>query len=135
MTRPQIKLIEPRDLGPRDWGTEELIAQGDGYIGKKLTMKAATAGGLQFHERKDESFLLVEGRAMVEFDDGLGGLASIHLKPGMMVHVPPGAPHRVTAFTECVFYEWSNPVFNDRVRVEKEYNEPDVDGLPTTTGS
>ena len=132
MTRPQIRLVEPRDLGPREWGTEELIAQGDGYIGKRLSMKAGSAGGLQYHERKEETFLLVEGKALVEYDDGLGGLASIYLLPGMTVHVPKGAPHRVTALTDAVFYEWSNAVFNDRVRVEREYNEPETGGLPTS---
>ena len=132
LRRPQVKLVQPRDLGPRDWGKEELIAEGSTYIAKKLTMKHGTAGGLQYHERKEESFLLVEGKALVEYDDGMGGLASLYLLPGMMVHVPIGAPHRVTALADCVFYEWSNPVFNDRVRVEAEYNEPETGGLPTS---
>jgi hypothetical protein len=46
--------------------------------------------------------------------------------------VPAGAPHRVRAMTDCTFYEWSTPVFNDRVRVELEYGEPEAGGLPTT---
>ena len=130
MTR-SIQLVQPRDLGPREWGTETLIAEGQGYIAKRLFMLAGKAGGLQFHERKDEAFLLVEGEAVVDSDDGRGGLIRTHLSPGMMVHVPPGAPHRVTAVTNCTFYEWSNPVYNDRVRVEAQYGEPEVGGLPT----
>ena len=133
MRRPQIKLVVPKDLGPRDWGTEELIVQTEHYIGKKLTMKHGTAGGLQYHERKEESFLLVEGKALAEYDDGIGGLAAYYLLPGMMVHVPKGAPHRVTALSDCVLYEWSTPHFNDRVRCEREYNEPETGGLPTTS--
>ena len=91
-----------------------------------------TAGGLQYHRQKMESFILVEGLAAVDYDDGTGSLTSRAIQPGTMVHVPPGAPHRVHALTDCVFYEWSTPHFNDRVRVEEEYGEPEVGGLPTT---
>jgi mannose-6-phosphate isomerase-like protein (cupin superfamily) len=119
-------------MGPREWGTETLIAQGDGYIGKRLDMKAGTAGGLQYHVEKEESFLLVEGKALVDFNGADGTLHQIDLRPGEMVYVPKGAVHRVTALTDCTFYEWSNDVFNDRVRVEAEYGLPESGGLPTT---
>lgn len=132
ISRPQIQIVQPRDMGPREWGTETLIAQGDGYIGKKLEMLAGTAGGLQYHAEKEESFLLIEGVAVVESDNGAGQLRSIELRPGMMVHVPCGAPHRVRAISDCVFHEWSTPHFNDRVRVEAEYGEAETGGLPTT---
>jgi mannose-6-phosphate isomerase-like protein (cupin superfamily) len=127
-----VDFVTPRDLGPRDWGTETLIVQTDHYIGKRLDMKAGTAGGLQYHVHKDEAFLLVEGVAAVEWDNGDGTLALMTLRPGQMVHVPPGAPHRVTAITDCVFYEWSTPHFHDRVRCEAEYGQPEAGGLPTT---
>ena len=131
MTRPQIQLVKPRNLGPRDWGTETLIVETEHYIGKRLTMRAGSAGGLQYHAIKDEAFLLVEGVAIVDFARG-EHLASVELRAGMMVHVPPGSPHRVRAITDCVFYEWSTPVFDDRVRCEAEYGEPEVGGLPST---
>lgn len=132
MSRPQIQRVPPRDLGPRDWGTETLIIETPHYIGKRLDMKAGTAGGLQYHRAKIESFLLVSGSAIVEAENGHGHLGAIPLTVGDMVHVPAGAPHRVTAVSDCVFYEWSTPVFNDRVRCEAEYGEPDTGGLPTT---
>lgn len=131
MSRPSIQFVEPRDLGPREWGRELLICETDAYIGKRLEMKAGSAGGLQYHRRKVESFLLLEGAAFVDSDDQ-GRLIRLFLKPGDMVHVPAGAPHRVTAVSDCVFFEWSTPVFDDRVRCEAEYGEPDVGGLPTT---
>src|SRR5687767_3126826 len=111
MSRPQIQIVPPRDMGPRAWGTETLIAQGDGYIGKRLEMKAGTAGGLQYHVEKEETFALVDGEAYVDSEDGAGRLKRLHMTPGMVVHVPKGAPHRVTAITDCTFYEWSNDVF------------------------
>lgn len=132
MSRPKIELVPSRDLGPREWGTETLLVQTDAYLGKCLWMKAGSAGGLQYHVDKDESFLLLSGQAWVDSDDGRGQLVSTLLHPGHMVHVPPGAPHRVRAISDCVFYEWSTPHFNDRVRCEKDYGEPETGGLPTT---
>lgn len=127
-----IELIQPRDLGPREWGYEILIIETPHFIGKRLEMKAGCAGGLQYHVNKEEAFLLESGEAMVEYDDGQGLLTRMYLEPGQMVYVPTGAPHRVTALTDAIFYEWSTPHFDDRVRVEKQYGQPELGGLPTT---
>lgn len=132
MSRPSIRLFSPRDLGPREWGTETLIIETPHFIGKRLEMNEGTSGGLQYHVHKEEAFLLVYGIAYVEYDDGTGTLVRRVMNVGEMVHVPPGAPHRVTAVTACLFFEWSTPHFNDRVRVEAEYGEPDTGGLPST---
>lgn len=129
-----IEEFVPRVVGPRDWGEELLLVQTDDYLLKRLTMKAGTAGGLQYHERKTESFHLHEGEALVSYDDGEGNLVHVTMHPGQTFHVPTFAPHRVKAITDCVFFEASVPVFDDRVRVEEEYGEPETGGLPTTGG-
>src|SRR3990167_9139797 len=134
MTRPSIELFAPRSLGARDWGVELLIAETPAYIGKVLHMNAGTAGGLQYHREKIETFYLFSGAAWVDYDDGTGTLVRLAMSPGMSVHVPAGAPHRVTAIVDSVFFECSTPVFDDRVRCESEYGEPDAGGLPTTSG-
>lgn len=129
--RPSISLFPPRDVGARSWGREILVAQTDAYIGKVLLMHAGQAGGLQYHAKKVETFYLHSGEAFVDYDEG-GKLVRLAMREGMSVHVPAGAPHRVTAILDCVFFECSTPVFDDRVRVEAEYGEPEVGGLPTT---
>ena len=118
--RPSIELRAPIDMGPRDWGYEYLIAQTDAYIGKMLDMRAGKAGGLQYHRTKVETFYLAKGEALVDYDAGDGKLTRVVMKPGMSVHVPAGAPHRVTAVMDCIFFECSTPVFNDRVRCEAD---------------
>lgn len=131
MSRPSIEVFPVAPVGPRNWGQEILIAHTPEYIGKLLLMKAGAAGGLQYHVEKKETFYLFEGEAVVDYDDG-GVLNRLPMFAGMSVHVPPGAPHRVTAITDCTFFEVSTPVFDDRVRVEADYGEPEVGGLPTT---
>lgn len=132
MSRPSITVVEPRDLGERNWGVETLLIETEKWIGKRLDMIAGTAGNLQYHRWKEEAFHLHSGKATVEYDKD-GSLVKLEMLPGMTVHVPPGAPHRVTAITDCVFYEWSNPVYSDRVRCEADYHEPEADGLPSTS--
>lgn len=131
--RPSIELFAPYSVGPRLWGEEIVIAQTDQYVAKVLNMRAGTAGNLQCHQRKIETFFLFSGSAYVDYDKGDGTLTRMVMSAGMSVHVPVGAPHRVTAITDSTFFEASTPIFNDRVRLEAEYGEPTVDGLPTTS--
>ena len=130
--RPSVELFAPYSVGPRTWGEEIVIAQTDQYLAKILNMRAGTAGNLQCHRRKIETFFLFTGSAYVDYDKGDGKLTRMVMSAGMSVHVPVGAPHRVTAITDSTFFEASTPVFDDRERLEHEYGEPDVDVLPTT---
>jgi mannose-6-phosphate isomerase-like protein (cupin superfamily) len=115
----------------RPWGEEIFIAQTPRYLGKLLQMRAGTAGGLQYHVEKDETFYLLSGSALV--DSVIGGtLVRQPMGAGQAFHIPPGAVHRVTAVTDCVFVETSTPHYDDRVRVEAAFGEPDTGGLPTT---
>lgn len=112
-----IEKVTPKVLGPKPWGTELLVAHTETYTGKCLSMKAGHSGPLQYHERKDETFFLFSGRALVRYHDSRGDLQVTTMYPGESYHVPPGAVHQVEALDDCVFFEASNPVFDDRVAV------------------
>lgn len=127
-----IEKFDVRDIGERTWGREILIARTPEYIGKVLLMQAGKAGGLQFHREKIETFYLHSGRALVMSDRGDGTLTQVEMLPGESYHIPVGAVHRVEAVEDCVFFECSTPVFDDRVRVEGRYGLPEDGGLPTT---
>lgn len=127
-----IELFAPYLVGAREWGEEVVIACTDQYLGKVLNMRAGKAGGLQMHREKMETFFLFSGSAYVDYDAGDGKLTRMVMSAGMSVHVPPGSVHRVTAITDSTFFEVSTLHFNDRVRMESVYGEPEVGGLPTT---
>lgn len=112
-----IERFTPRELGPKPWGRELLVAQTDQYIAKVMWMRAGTSGPLQYHERKDETFFLLSGRAQVRYKGPSGALVTVDMQPGEAYHVPPTAVHQVSAVEDCVFVEGSTPVFNDRVAV------------------
>ena len=123
MTRKSIQKLEPR-VEKRVWGNEIFLVETPNYIGKRLEMNAGTAGGLQVHVEKEETFYLLSGRAWVDYDNGVGDLTRHEMVPGEIFHIPTNATYRVIAVEDCVFFEWSLPIYNDRIRVEPEYEQP-----------
>ena len=115
--RPSIEPFTPRELGNKPWGTELLVAETEHYIGKCLFMAAGKGGNLQYHERKVETFFLASGQALVEWEQNGEKRTSV-MEQGQSFHVPAGAIHGVTALDDCVFFEASTPVFDDRIVIE-----------------
>ena len=116
---PQIEKFDPVELGPKLWGREMLVAHTPLYTLKVLYMRAGHSGPLQYHQKKDEAFHLLSGKAVVEWQDTDGTFKTNVMREGESYHIPPGAVHRVEAIEDCVFVEASNPVFDDRVAVKK----------------
>ena len=119
----------------RSWGTETVVIETGQYLGKVLRYRAGHAGGLQLHRTKDEAFFMHRGTALIDSDDGTGLLMTRQMGPGESCHIPAGAPHRFQAITDCVVFEVSTPVHDDRVRLEEHYGVPvigDAYGLETT---
>lgn len=110
-----LERFEPRELGPKPWGTELLVAETKDYIGKCLYMRAGSQGAMQYHVKKDETFHLFSGTATVREKDADGAIVEVPMQAGESYHVPPGTIHQVRAETDCVFFEASTPVFDDRV--------------------
>ena len=117
MNHPPIERFSPREIPGKPWGQELLVAHTPFYTGKVLTMRAGASGPLQYHERKDEAFHLFSGEALVRTKHPDGTIIAIRMLPGETYHIPPGAIHQVEAVIECVFFETSTPVFDDRVGV------------------
>ena len=121
-----MPFVEPYEIPGKPWGKEVVLAHTDTYTLKRLVYSAGHQGALQMHVRKDEAFSLVSGVAEVTWADYYEGpLITSRMLPGQTFHVPPGTPHKFRAITECVVYEASNPVFDDRVNVAEEYGDDD----------
>ena len=128
-----IKIFTPEDVGPRAWGREILVAHSKGkYTGKILMYNAGAKGGLQYHRVKDETSYLFSGEMLLRYDTGDGKLTETKITAGASVYIPAGAVHQEEALTDCIIFEASNPVFDDRVRMEEHYGLKIEGGLPTT---
>ena len=113
--------FEPRRV-EKPWGWELIWAETDDYVGKLLFIRAGEALSLQYHEVKDESWLVREGRARLELGEARDGeLEAIEVHPGDALRYRPGTLHRVTAIEDTLVIEVSTPHLDDVVRVEDRY--------------
>ena len=106
----------------KPWGHELIWALTDRYCGKLLFVKAGASLSLQFHNEKDESWLVQSGRAKLELGDaGQKVLSEEVIGPGSAFHYRPGTVHRVTAIEDTTILEVSTPHLDDIVRLEDRY--------------
>ena len=112
--------VEPRRVD-KPWGWELVWAEADDYVGKLLFVRAGQALSLQYHEVKDESWLVQEGRAMLELGEVGGELETIEIATGDAFRYRPGTVHRVTAVEDTLILEVSTPHLDDVVRLEDHY--------------
>lgn len=132
MSRPSIQPFTPLPI-EKPWGLQLIIGKTADYMGSCLFYEKGKSGDLQAHRRKVETFFLMSGDAVVHYDDGTGALVEHRMVPNESFHIPAGAPHKFTALEDCIVFEVSTPVENDRVRLEEAYGmESNLKGLPTT---
>jgi mannose-6-phosphate isomerase len=106
----------------KPWGHELIFAVTDRYVGKLLYVKAGEAISLQFHNVKDESWYILEGRVQLELGaPGQGALASEVVGAGASFRFEPGTVHRVRAIEDTTICEVSTPELDDVVRLEDAY--------------
>jgi mannose-6-phosphate isomerase-like protein (cupin superfamily) len=105
----------------KPWGWELVWAETEHYAGKLLFVRAGEALSLQYHERKDESWLVREGRARLELGEVGGELEAVEIRAGDAFRFPPGTVHRVTALEDTLVVEVSTAQLDDVVRVEDRY--------------
>ena len=123
---PNLETLEPWRFETRrvdkPWGYELIWALTDAYCGKLLHVNAGESLSLQFHEVKDEAWLVQSGRAKLE----LGAVGDAVLKTevvgaGAAFHYAPGTVHRITAIEDTDILEVSTPHLEDVVRLEDAY--------------
>ncbi len=112
--------VEPRHVD-KPWGWELVWAETPEYVGKLLFVRSGESLSLQYHEVKDESWLVREGRARLELGGVGEGLESFEIAPGDAFRFRPRTVHRVTALEDTLVLEVSTPHLDDVVRVEDRY--------------
>ena len=111
----------------KPWGHELIWAESDEYVGKLLFVRSGHALSLQYHERKDESWLVQGGRASLELGQVGEELTTIEIRAGDAFRYRPGTVHRVTALEDVTILEVSTPHLDDVVRLDDRYGRPERD--------
>lgn len=114
------------DLSParkvnKPWGHEEIFAETPNYVGKILFVRQGEALSLQYHEVKEETLRVLEGKLELVTGTDLDHLESHTIGPEIVFHLPPGTLHRMIAVTDCWLLEVSTNHLDDVVRLEDRY--------------
>lgn len=117
---PAVRRAE-ETLVEKPWGYEVRWAVTDRYLGKILHVRKGEALSLQYHQRKDETLLVVRGCVDTEIGFESGDLKTHRMREGDSVHLTPGTRHRLTAVEDTDIYEVSTPEIDDVVRLEDRY--------------
>jgi mannose-6-phosphate isomerase-like protein (cupin superfamily) len=91
-----------------------------GSTGSRPTPRRSLS--LQFHNVKDESWYVLEGRAELEL--GAPGERMLNKEvvgPGAAFRFAPGTVHRLKAVEDTTILEVSTPQLDDVVRLEDRY--------------
>ena len=117
--------MNPYATSPRKvekpWGWELVWAEADDYVGKLLFVRAGESLSLQYHEVKDESWLVQQGRANLELGGVDGELETFEIAPGDAYRFRPRTVHRITAVEDTLVIEVSTNHQTDVVRLEDRY--------------
>jgi quercetin dioxygenase-like cupin family protein len=104
----------------KPWGFELLFAQTPNYAGKLIFIRKGHRLSLQYHQKKDETMYLYQGKIRLEIEDE-GKMVSKTFEPGQSIRIAPHTKHRLKAIEDTTIFEVSTPELDDVVRLEDDY--------------
>ena len=105
----------------KPWGYEIWYALTENYAGKILHVDRGCRLSLQFHERKDESCYLLNGRLLLIKGPTADELTQQTIGPGQIWRNRPGDVHTIEAVEDSDVLEVSTPHLDDVVRLHDLY--------------
>ena len=93
------------------WGQERILHNDHGYCMKELTLNLGWQSSMHKHIVKRETFLVIEGTALVEFEN-----VEVSFPAGTHATIAPGQWHRFRALTSsCRIVEASTEHYDEDV--------------------
>jgi mannose-6-phosphate isomerase len=110
----------------KPWGFELHWTPSDKpYMGKLIHVNAGARLSLQTHDKKQESWFLINGRGKVIWENTEGELIETELEEGKGYSCALGQRHRLAGITDCDIIEVSTPEIGTTFRLEDDYKRPD----------
>ena len=110
----------------KPWGYEvHWVPEDAPYMGKLIHINSGARLSLQVHDKKQESWFLVKGKAAVSWQDESGEMVETQLKHGCGYSTKVGQKHRLIGVTDCDIIEVSTPEDGTTYRLEDDYLRPD----------
>lgn len=115
----QIKIEKP-------WGYELLLTPPEAKATAKiLHLNKGSRFSLQFHEKKAETLVLINGEAKLIWGNDKDHLFEEKMGNGRGYFIPKGLIHRCEAVTDCEIFESSTKEEGTTVRLEDDYARKD----------
>lgn len=109
----------------KPWGYEIHWVPADApYMGKIIHINEGARLSLQLHDEKQESWLVVNGKAAVIWENEKGEMVQTELQPGVGYSTQLGQKHRLVGLTDCDVVEVSTPELGTTWRLEDDYARP-----------
>lgn len=105
----------------KPWGWEKWIEVNPNYVVKELFMKANNCCSLQYHEKKHESFYVLNGQIKFEVGKDKDNLEEIILNTGDFYTIEPLIVHRMSAIVDSLYLESSTNFLDDVIRLDDKY--------------
>lgn len=119
-TSPFVKRVD------KPWGYEVIFTPPDlPYTGKIIHVDAGKRLSLQAHDKKQESWTILNGRGKVIWENSEGELIETELVSGQGYTCKIGQRHRLAGITDCDILEVSTPELGTTYRLEDDYARPD----------
>ena len=119
----------------KPWGHELWInGEHPGYVLKKIGIKRGNRTSLQYHNFKEETNLLVQGRVALAYSSDkkledneakADNIDSVEITPLTSIHVMPKSIHRLEAIENSLLYEVSTPHLDDVIRISDDTHRSD----------
>ena len=103
------------EIHPKGWGYEKWIVNKDEYCGKLLHIIKGMKCYWHYHEKKDETFYLQEGKLLVKYseEDDIEKAVEVIMEGGDKFHVYRGLRHQMFALEDSDLFEFSTQHFED----------------------
>ncbi|MEN9407679.1 MAG: hypothetical protein RLZZ455_895 [Candidatus Parcubacteria bacterium] len=120
LTESYVRKIE------KPWGFElHFVPDSLPYMGKIIHVDAGKRLSLQLHDKKQESWMIMNGRAKVVWENTEGELIETELEQGKGYTCALGQKHRLVGITDCDIIEVSTPELGTTFRLEDDFKRPD----------
>lgn len=120
-----LSSINDSKIVTKKWGSERwLLYENSPFAVKLLNLKAGFRTSLQYHEKKEEFLLMLQGHVKMYYADETKTLKVVELQSGDMAHIKPGLIHRVEAITDATYAEASTMELDDVIRLEDDFGRP-----------
>lgn len=113
---PFVKRVE------KPWGYELIFTPENlPYTGKVMHVNAGCRQSLQIHDKKQETYLLLNGKGGVIVENNQGEMEKVEFEVNKGYSTLVGQKHRIFAITDCDILEFSTPELGNTYRLEDDY--------------